>query len=91
MGIWLWEATEPQSAEVEREQSGVPGPHGVQGGQVLALGHLRMSLDTAEEVRMKWGPLGQLRQPWGPKGEGAGGEGAGCFPQRHESLVRSGG
>ena len=32
-------------------QSEVPGPHGDQGRQVLALGHLRTSLDISEELR----------------------------------------
>jgi hypothetical protein len=41
---------------VEREQSGIPGPHGVQGQQVLALGHHRTSLDNSEELRTGGGP-----------------------------------
>lgn len=31
----------------------VPEPHGVQGQQVLALGHRRTLLDTTEELRTK--------------------------------------
>jgi hypothetical protein len=58
LSIWLWEATEPQSVGVEREQSGIPGPHGVQGQQVLALGYHRTSLDTTEDLRIKWGSQG---------------------------------
>ena len=52
----MWEAMENQYAGVEREQSRVPGPHGSQGRQVLALGHHKMSLDTAEKLRMGGGP-----------------------------------
>ena len=58
VGVWLWEATEPQSAGVEMEQSGVPEPHRVQGQQVLALGHHRMLLDTVEELRTGGDPRG---------------------------------
>jgi hypothetical protein len=46
VGVWLGEATEPQSIEIKREQSRVPGSHRGQGLQVLVLGHHRMSLDT---------------------------------------------
>jgi hypothetical protein len=43
---------------MEREQSGVPGPQGSQGRQVLAPGHRRTSLDTTEELRMGGGTAG---------------------------------
>lgn len=36
----------------------VPEPHGVQGQQVLALGYHRTSLDTTEDLRIKWGSQG---------------------------------
>jgi hypothetical protein len=66
---------EPQSSGVEREQSKVPGPHGSQRRQVLALGHCRTSLDTTKKLRIGGGPRGASGP--GLKGkrakEGAGG------------------
>ena len=41
VGIWLWEATDPQSTGVEREQYRFSALHGGQRWQVLSLGHLR--------------------------------------------------
>lgn len=71
VGVLLWEAT---------EQSGVPGPCGAQGQQVLALGHCRRSLDAAEKLRTGGSP--EPQSALGLKGKGVGGEG--------KSLVSSG-
>ena len=48
----------------------VPGPHGSQGQQILALGHFRTLLDTAEELRtggapQEWLSLSQGRREKG--------------------------
>ena len=55
-----------EGAGVER----VPGPHGSQGQQILALGHFRTLLDTAEELRtggvpQEWLSLSQGRREKG--------------------------
>jgi hypothetical protein len=70
----------------------VPGPHGVQGQQVLALGHHRTSLNTEVEL-ITCGDLGAAWSVPRPKGEGVGvgGEKAlGWFLHWRESLVQSG-
>jgi hypothetical protein len=91
VGIWLWEAPEPQFSGVEREQSGVPGPQRAQERQVLALGHRRMSLNTVEELRISGGPLPKVTVALGRKEKRGVGEGSGWFLNGRESLVWSGG
>ena len=50
-----WDPSQQGGGGLGREQSRMPGLHGGQGQQVLALGHHRTSLDTAEELRMGGG------------------------------------
>jgi hypothetical protein len=75
VGVWLWEATEP-SPPVGR-QGAVQGfwaslrPK-ITGSQSQAS---QMPLDTAEELRTKWGPQECLGHPQGRREERAGREG----------------
>jgi hypothetical protein len=82
VGVWLWEANDPTRRWWTR---------GSPRHQVPSLQH--PTLDTTEELRIEWGLRGST-EPWGQREERAGGEGrgrggAGWFPGRRESLVRS--
>ena len=90
VGVWLWEATEPQF------------PRGWTRGSLRSLGLMeardnRFSVlgipDTAGHRRRAENKMGALGVPWsvpGLKGEeGRGRVGTGWFPCRQESLVRS--
>jgi hypothetical protein len=52
------------------DATGVPGPQGSQGLQVLTLGHPRCRCMSAEELKTKWGPSGSLWpvRGWGVEG-----------------------
>jgi hypothetical protein len=86
---WMSGCGKPQNPSpwgVEREQSEVSGPHGGHRRQVLALGHCKMSLDTAEELRTKLGSWGQLGQPHSRREKKAGGGGHWVVPTWARAL-----
>jgi hypothetical protein len=68
----LWEAMDPAQGDGQGAFQGLwaswrPEITGCQASQT--------PLDTAEELRTKWVPLGLLGQPWARREERAGGEG----------------